>query len=101
MHFQFKTKTLADLYYEEKGAKHYPAAVVDAFYEVMAIIENARDERDLYAFKSLHFEQLQGARGSEGRRSIRLNQQYRLIVTIEQDAQDRFLLIVSLENHYR
>lgn len=97
MRFAFKTKKLAALYNDEQGANAYPEGIVDAFFEVMHIIEGAVDERDLYAFKSLRFEKLKGQRGE---RSLRLNDQYRLIVSIEQDAEGRFLLLISLEKHY-
>ena len=100
MRFQFKTKRLASLYYEEKGAKRYPAQVVESFFQVMAVIAAAPDERDLYASKSLHFEQLKGKRGKLGERSIRLNQEYRLIVAVESDAEARHMLIISIEKHY-
>jgi proteic killer suppression protein len=62
LRFEFKTKRLRLLYYEEKGAHKYPAEVVDAFFEKMSIIEAAIDLRDLYALKSLHFEKLKGTR---------------------------------------
>lgn len=101
MRFSFKTKKLRSLYEEEKGAANYPAAVVAAFFEAVAIIDAAADERDLYATKSLHYELLKGKRGKLGHRSVRLNDQYRLILAIERDEEGRYCLIVSLEKHYR
>ncbi|MEY3400748.1 MAG: hypothetical protein RLZZ86_351, partial [Cyanobacteriota bacterium] len=77
MRFYFQTKKLEALYTEEKNAHKYPG-VVDDFFEVMAIIDAAVDERDLYAQKGLRFEKLQGKRGKEGQRSLRLNAQWRL-----------------------
>ncbi len=100
MNFCFKTRKLEALYYQDKGAKRYPAQVVQGFFQVMAIIASAPDERDLYALKSLHFEQLRGARGQRGERSIRLNREYRLIVAIETDQEGRYMLIISIEKHY-
>jgi proteic killer suppression protein len=44
----------------------------------MAIIRNARDERDLRALRSLNYEALKGNRSHQN--SIRLNQQWRLIL---------------------
>ena len=101
MRFHYKSKRLEALYYEGKGANKYPEGVVSAFFEVMAIIESATDERDLYAFKSLRFERLQGKRRKLGHRSIRLNDQYRLVLIVERDQDGKYLLIVSLEKHYR
>jgi len=51
--FRFKTRRLELLYTQRKGAHKYPAGVVAAFFEVMAIIESASDQRELRAFKSL------------------------------------------------
>ena len=100
LHFRFGTKRLKELYYEEKRAQKYPAQVVQSFFEVMAIIAAAPDERDLYAFKSLHFEQLKGARGKRGERSIRLNREYRLIVAVEQDQAGNCMVIIRINKHY-
>jgi proteic killer suppression protein len=58
-----------------------PPAVVKGFRKVMQFIRAAADERDFYAMRSLHFEKLQGARDHQ--RSMRLNDQWRLIVELE------------------
>jgi len=55
--------------------------VVDEFFEVLRIVDAAAGIGDLYAFKSLHFEKLSGDRS--GQRSLRLNRQWRLIVTVD------------------
>jgi len=101
LRFRFRTKTLQALYDEKKGAAEYPQGVVVAFFKALHIIESACDERDLYAFKRLHFEELQGSRRKQGQHSIRLNDQYRLILTVEQDQEGKYVLIISLEKHYR
>lgn len=99
MRFRFKTKKLEALYTEEKNAHKYPN-VIDDFFEVMAIIAAALDERDLYANKGLHFEKLAGQRGKQGQRSLRLNQQWRLIVTLEKDKDGSLLLIIDIEDYH-
>ena len=98
MRFEFKNKKLAALYTEEKGARKYGAAVVAAFFDVMDVINNAKDERDLYALKSLRYEQLKGARSHQ--RSIRLNRQFRLIIERQRDEQGRYLLIINIEDYH-
>lgn len=98
MRFFFADKKLEKLYTEEKGAHKYPSGVVDAFFEVMAVIANASDERDLYALKSLRYEKLGGKRSHQ--RSIRLNRQFRLIVEREKDQEGRFFWIVSIEDYH-
>ncbi len=99
MRFRFKDKKLEALYTEEKNAHKYPN-VVDDFFEVMAIIAAALSERDLYANKGLRFEKLVGQRGKQGQRSLRLNKQWRLIVTLEEDAESFYLQILGIEDYH-
>ncbi|MGK7886759.1 MAG: type II toxin-antitoxin system RelE/ParE family toxin [Crocosphaera sp.] len=98
--FQFKKKKIEALYTEEKNSHKYPDVVVENFFEVMSIIEAAESEQDLYALKGLRFEKLSGKRGKEGQRSLRLNNQWRLIVVIEKDAQGKYILIIDIEDYH-
>ena len=100
MRFTFINSKLEDLYYEDKGAEKYSEAVVEAFFEVMSQIAAAKDERDLYALKGLRFEKLQGERGRQGERSLRLNKQWRLIITIEHDEEGKVILIINIEDYH-
>lgn len=95
MRFTFNKKKLANLYYHEKGAHKYPPEVVDAFFEVMTVIEAAVDIREFYNFKSLHFEKLKGNRSGE--HSMRLNKQYRLTMRLQDDEKETTLLILVLK----
>ena len=52
------------------------------------------------ALKSLHFEKLKGERGNRGERSIRLNKQFRLILTISSDDRGKLLLILDIEDYH-
>lgn len=97
--FRFSNKKLEALYTAEKDAHKFDRAVVDAFFDVMAMIEAAKDERDLYGLKSLHFEKLKGDR--KGQHSLRLNQQWRLIVLIESDDQGNVIVVVDLVDYHR
>lgn len=97
MRFKFDDRKLEALYTEEKGAHKYGAAVVDAFFEVMAIIESALDERDLRANKSLHYEKLKGQ--LQRQHSLRLTDQYRLIIERDTDEQGRILWIIKIDPH--
>lgn len=99
MRFYFRSKKLEALYTEEKNAHKYPN-VIDDFFEVMAIIDAALDERDLYANKGLHFEKLAGQRGKQGQRSLRLNKQWRLIVNLAEDEAGSYLQIIDIEDYH-
>ncbi len=63
----------------------------------MSVIDAATDERDLYALKGFHFEKLKG-RGED--RSLRLNKQWRLIVSLEKDDDGSYLLIIDIEDYH-
>ena len=99
MRFHFKDKKLEALYIEEKNAHKYPN-VIDDFFEVMAIIDAALDERDLYANKGLHFEKLSGQRRKQRQYSLRLNKQWRLIVRLEEDKEGSDLQIIDIEDYH-
>jgi proteic killer suppression protein len=73
-------------------------ALVNAFRKRMQLIRAAKDERDLRAQKSWRFEKLEGARSHQY--SIRLNDQFRLIVEIEGSSSDRTIVVVSIEDYH-
>jgi toxin HigB-1 len=95
---RFKKKKLEELYYHEKGAQKYPGEVVDAFFEVIGIIEAAADIRDFYNLKSLHFEKLRGRRKDE--HSMRLNKQYRLTMLLDKDENGNLLVILDIVDYH-
>ena len=73
-------------------------ALVKSFRKKMQMIRAARDERDLRAMKSLHFEKLKGAR--QHQYSIRLNDQYRLTLELEEHADSKIVKIVGIEDYH-
>jgi proteic killer suppression protein len=97
MRVRFTSKRLEGLYTSERGASHYQQAVVDSFFEVVAYIRAAKDERDLYAMKSLHYEKLLGR---EPQRSVRLNKQWRLIVVLVTDDEGTTVEIAAIEDYH-
>ena len=68
--------------------------VVRAYRKKMQQIRAFRDERDFMALKSLHYEKLKGNR--EGRHSIRLNLQWRLVLEIRGDHPCKVVGIVEI-----
>jgi toxin HigB-1 len=97
--FAFRNKKVEALYLWERHSKDYPEDVVTNFFEIMAIIENAKDERDFYAVRSLHFEKLGGKLGREGKRSMRLTKQWRLIISLEIGASGNYVVVWSIDKH--
>lgn len=75
-----------------------PVPVVQAARRKIRLLRNAADERDLYAMKSLHYEKLRGKR--DGQRSIKLNDQWRLILEIDRDRNPLEIVIKEISNHY-
>jgi proteic killer suppression protein len=74
------------------------SAIVKAYRRRMQGIRAAVDERDFYAMKSWHFEKLAGKRSHQ--RSIRLNDQYRLIVELVGRGRDTYVRIISVEDYH-
>jgi toxin HigB-1 len=66
----------------------------------MQQIRAALDERAFYALKSLHFEKLEGARSHQ--RSMRLNDQWRLIVELldDDDGNGKTVLVVEIADYH-
>ena len=83
MKVAFSNLKLERLYLEGKGARKYPIGVIKAFVTVVRLLLNIENETLLYGMKGLHFEALSGNRRDQ--HSLRLNKQYRLILTIIKD----------------
>jgi proteic killer suppression protein len=75
-----------------------PPAMVKAYRKRMNFIRQAQDERDLRAWKSLRVEELEGQRQTQY--SLRLNDQWRLVVAFEQRYPSKKLLIIVIEDYY-
>jgi len=97
--FEFANRKLERLYTEERGARRYPPRVVDAFFEVIRVIESAEDERDLRKMKHLHFEKLKG--GRQHQRSLALHGAFRLVVQLRADEDGAYLLIEEIVDYHR
>ncbi|OPY81625.1 MAG: Toxin HigB-1 [Syntrophorhabdus sp. PtaU1.Bin153] len=97
MRFRFSDKKLETLYRTGEGSEGYPNGIAGIFVRRVRVIEGAIGENDLRAMKSLHFEKLKGQRN---RHSIRLNKQWRLILTFEKDREGKIVVIIEINNHY-
>lgn len=97
----FKTIELKQLYLIPvdtiKGKLPFQKRTIQQYKNRIVLLESIEKITDLYSFKSLHFEKLKGER--TGQSSIRLNDQYRLI--IEQITDDVLkILIIEISKHY-
>ena len=75
-----------------------PQAVVTTYRKRMQFIRNAPDERDFFAMKSLHFEKLKGKRSHQ--HSMRLNQQWRLVIEFVGVAPNKVVAVISIEDYH-
>lgn len=98
MEARFGDKGLDRLETDPKFDGGYPQAVVKMFRKRMQTIRAAEDERAFYALKSLHFERLKGDRS--GQHSMRLNDQWRLVIELEGAGTDKVVFVVSIEDYH-
>jgi proteic killer suppression protein len=72
--------------------------LVKAYRMRMQGLRSASDERDLYAIKSWRFEKLKGNRKHQC--SIRLNDQFRLVLEIQNSSEGKHLRIMQIEDYH-
>ncbi len=72
--------------------------VVKAYRKRLQQIRAAQDERTFYALKSLHFEKLKGDR--EGQHSMKLNDQWRLIVKFKGKAPNKVVRVIEITDYH-
>lgn len=97
MRFSFKDDKLAVLYANGQGMGLHPD-VIKVFSRTVQQIASANDLRDLRAVKGRRLEKLKGDR--EGQYSMRLNNQYRLIFTIEEDTHGNLVTIIEIVDYH-
>jgi len=96
MELRFADEDLERLYTDPKFGGEYPQGVVKAYRQLVHYIAQATDERDLRSMKSWHYEKL-----ARGRRSMRLNDQFRLIVEIvSSTASGKVVSIEGIEDYH-
>lgn len=98
MEVAFRDSSLDRLEVDSQFDAGLPRAVVKAFRKRIRFIRDADDERDLYAMNSLRFEKLKGKR--KGESSIRLNDQWRLILTLRKKGRKTIVDLVSIEDYH-
>jgi toxin HigB-1 len=94
----FKDESLEKLERDSKYTAGYDAAIVKAFRKRMQFVRAAIDERDFSSMRSLNFERLKGKRQHQF--SMRLNDQWRLILELETVGTSKKLLIVGIEDYH-
>ena len=98
MDVRFEDPSLEKLEVDPKYTAGLDAALVKAFRKRLQFIRAALDERAFYAMKSLHYEKHKG--DLAGQRSMRLNDQWRLILRLEEDDTGKLVVIVSIADYH-
>lgn len=95
MHIEYEDDELRRLAAGEiDHVKRWPPQVTTRFLQRVQQIAAATDERDLRHLKSLRVEQLKG-KERRGQSSLRLNDQYRLIVRFDTRDDGRITVVID------
>jgi proteic killer suppression protein len=98
MKYRFADPELQRLYTDQSADGGYPAGIGRTFRKRMQTIIAAVDERTFYELKSLHFEKLKGNRDHQ--HSMRLNDQWRLIVELEGKGPEKIAALICIEDYH-
>ena len=98
MEIEFDDDELDRLETDARYISKHSATIVSLYRKRLQTIRSAPDERDLYALKSLHFEKLKGQRSHQ--HSMRLNDQWRLILEFKGKSPNKKIIIMSIEDYH-
>jgi proteic killer suppression protein len=98
MRIVFAADELALIETDEAGATRLPVAVIRAARRKLTLLRAAIDDRSLRNWKSLRYEKLKGNRGDQ--RSIRINDQYRMVFRLDDEADPPTITILSIEDYH-
>ncbi len=98
MEIVFADPDLEQIETNEAGATRLPVAVIKSARRKLTVLRAAPDDRTMRNWKSLHYEKLKGDR--EGRRSIRINKQYRMVFTIDSETEPQTITVLAIEDYH-
>ena len=99
MDVEFRDGKLALIETDRAAETKLPLAVINSARRKLIVIRAAPDERTLRNWKSLHYEKLSGDRAGE--RSIRLNDQWRMVFELNTATSPAKFIVTGIENHYK
>lgn len=94
MRVVFADDDLARILTDEAHRMRLPFAVIRTARNRLVQLEAARDERDLRAIKSLNYKKRQAS--PDGRRSIRINDQYRIEFLLSEGSDPPVITVVEI-----
>ncbi len=83
---------------EDAGKTKLPVSVIKSARRKLTVLRAAGDDRSLRNWKSLHYEKLKG--GREGLRSIRVNDQYRMVLILDETTTPQTVTIIAIEDYH-
>jgi toxin HigB-1 len=98
LEIRFKDESLDSLETDSQETGNFPEGIVTAFRKRVQFIRSAKDERDFYQMRSLRFEKLKGPRSHQ--HSMRLNDQWRMILEFEGTAPNKKIVLISIEDYH-
>lgn len=98
MEVTFASGYLDRLEVDPSSSMGLPQDVVKMYRKRLQGIRSAEDERDFRAFKSWRFEKLKGKR--QHQYSMRLNDQFRLVLELGGGKGDKRVTIVGVEDYH-
>ncbi len=98
MEVRFRDGRLDRLETDPKFDGGFSQAVVRVFRKRLQFIRDTPDERVFYQMRSLHFEKLKGKRKHQY--SMRLNDQWRLILELDERAPTKVVVVVAVEDYH-
>jgi len=98
MEVEFRESRYDRLEIDAKFTAGFAAGVVSAYRKRLQQIRAALDERDFYNSRGLRFEKLKGNRSHQ--HSMRLNDQWRLIVELHGKGQEKVVYVFGIEDYH-
>jgi len=95
---EFADKNLDRLETDPSFTNGLQRPLVRAFRKVMQALRAANNELDLYNSKGLHYEKLKGNRSHQ--RSIRLNDQWRLVLELNSEVPNKKVTVIAIEDYH-
>lgn len=95
---EFADPALARIETEEAAKTKLPVAVIKSARRKLTVLRAATDERTLRNWKSLHYEKMKG--DLAGLRSIRLNDQFRMVFVLNEEANPPAVTITAIEDYH-
>jgi proteic killer suppression protein len=91
MKIEFRDKRMALILTEKAHELGLPPAVIKACRSKLVFLDAAPDELSIRNWKSLQYKKLEGDK--HGRRTVRINDQYRIVFTIDEDTNPPTIVI--------